>query len=166
MSEEAATETAAGAPPNLVDLLDALIEPPPPEPVSLLPQTWGWAVLGALLATAGALWLRRALLRRRAQAYRRDALRALEGAATAAETAAVIRRAALAAWPRQAAASPTGPEWLAFLDQAAPGALSHEAATELASAPWRKPEAPPSPALRAGAEAWLRRHRAPGEGAP
>ncbi|MBY3169908.1 MULTISPECIES: DUF4381 domain-containing protein [Rhizobium] len=98
-----------------------------PEPVSWMPQTWGWAVLvGAMLvmlALAGLRWL----LHYRADAYRREALALLvvieerlrrpetrhEGVL---ELGEILKRTALAAWPRREVASLSGDGWVRFLD--------------------------------------------------
>lgn len=48
----------AEAPESLVSLIGQLIEPQQPLPVPMVPQTWGWAVLAALLVAAlvAGLW--------------------------------------------------------------------------------------------------------------
>ncbi|MFC3612311.1 DUF4381 domain-containing protein [Lutimaribacter marinistellae] len=103
---------------NLIDLLDGLVEPPVPEAVAMTPQTAGWAVL-AVLVLLGLLWLVLRFVRRwRANAYRRAALAELGAAGDdPAVIAAVLRRTALAAWPREEVASLTGEAWLRFLDR-------------------------------------------------
>lgn len=89
----AAGETGAdgGGPVMLVDLLDDLVQPAPPPPVSLAPQTAGWAALAALLA-AGLLGLALRWRRRRGEpAYWRAALAALIASGDdAAEVAAIL----------------------------------------------------------------------------
>lgn len=92
------------------------------------PQTVAWAVLAALLCL-GALWASyRAWRHWRAQAYRREALRqwrqirhacANEVSREAAARAlpALLRRTALARWPRQTVAGLQGDAWLAFLER-------------------------------------------------
>ena len=89
-----------GAPTNLVDLIGRLVEPPEPAPVSLVPQTAGWWVLGALLLSALGYGLWRFMLHWRADAYRRAALSELALAPDdPAAIASILRRAALAAYP-------------------------------------------------------------------
>jgi len=70
-------EDGAPAPRSLIDLIDQLVESPEPAPVAMTPQTWGWAVLAALLALALAWIAWRAWRHWRANAYRRAALAAL-----------------------------------------------------------------------------------------
>lgn len=144
---------------NLVDLLGQLIEPAEPEPISLMPQTWGWAVLCIvvlILAAAAGYWLYR---RYRANAYRRDALRELDVAGdNPALIAEVLRRTALAAYPRRDVASLAGDDWLDFLDaqipepgfRAGPGRIVATAAYRPSS---------PEPLLSGLARRWVKAHR-------
>ncbi|MBO9515194.1 MAG: DUF4381 domain-containing protein [Variovorax sp.] len=112
------------APTALLKELADLRQPPPP---SWLPQTQGWAILGALLLLA-ALWAGwRAWRRYRARRYRREALAALaafeasldagavERARALAGAAALLKRTALAAWPREQVAALSGEAWGRFL---------------------------------------------------
>ncbi|QPM88993.1 DUF4381 domain-containing protein [Pseudooceanicola algae] len=160
MNEEI-PQTGGAAPDNLIDLINQLIQPPPPDPVTMTPQTWGWVVLAGLLALVlcGALW--RWLAHRRANAYRRAALFQLQNAATTAEVAVILRRAALAAYPRAQVAGLTGPAWTAFLTDSGKATFPEAEATELTRAPYRDETAAPSPALIAAAGHWLRSHRPP-----
>lgn len=152
-------ETEIQAPVNLVDLMDMLVEPPEPQPVSMLPQTGGWVVLGILLALAlcWAIW--RGVKHWRANAYRRAALVELSAAGDdPAVIAAILRRAALAAWPRARVAGLTGADWLGFLDASGgsnqfrdgPGAA-------LARAPYSGEQQVPG--LSKLAADWVRAHR-------
>lgn len=113
-----------------------------PEPVPMTPQTFGWWVLLALVLAACAALVVRALRRRRANAYRREALRRLDELETAAaapssraaalaDLATLVKRTALSAYPRARVASLTGRSWLAFLD----GTLG---TTEFSSGPGRR----------------------------
>jgi hypothetical protein len=97
-----------------------------PQPVSWMPQTWGWAVLAvAVMALLG--WaIARALRRYAANRYRREGVRELDriqarladdsarGEALAA-LPELLKRVALAAWPRTDVASLSGKSWIAFL---------------------------------------------------
>lgn len=106
----------------LVKLADIAVPPP----VSLLPQTWGWAALAALvlvlLAWGAARWRRH----REANRYRAEALAELDriaqtlhgGAAPAGTLAALpplLKRVALAAWPRSRVAALTQARWVEFV---------------------------------------------------
>jgi hypothetical protein len=103
--------------PQLLDLMHEIVEP---TPVSWMPVTDGWWVLlGWLLVVCG-LGTIKWLSRRRANRYRRASLQSLAGidleaAGAAAEVAAIVKRTALAAYPRVEVASLTGPDWAEFL---------------------------------------------------
>lgn len=97
-----------------------------PQPVSWWPQTWGWAVVVlVLLALAG--WFAFCRVRSfRANRYRRAALAELARLEAALKTpgqqteiacaiAALLKRVALAAWPRATVATLAGKSWTAFL---------------------------------------------------
>lgn len=109
---------------NLPQLLDLMHELVMPEPVSWLPQTDGWwVVLGWLLAMVAVAALRYRSWRRRNR-YRREALAALRqieaGAAddpraSAVAIAELVKRTALAAWPREQVAALYGQAWAEFL---------------------------------------------------
>lgn len=99
-----------------------------PPPVPWWPPAPGWYVVGATaLVLAG--WLTwRAWVRWRAAAYRRAALAELRRLETRAADAgereaalrdlpALVKRTALAAFPRPAVASLSGAAWLGFLDR-------------------------------------------------
>jgi hypothetical protein len=97
-----------------------------PAPVSWMPQTWGWAVVGvAVMALLG--WsIARGLRRYAANRYRREGVRELDrmqarladdgarGEALAA-LPELLKRVTLAAWPRTEVAQLSGKPWIAFL---------------------------------------------------
>ncbi len=152
-SDEAAPQTT-----NLIDLLNRLAEPSEPAPVSLMPQTPGWTVLALLLALLLAWLAWRAVVRWRANAYRRAALVELAAAGDdPAAIATILRRVALAAWPRERVASLHGTQWLQFLDRSGGGGFVDGPGTALVDAPYR-PRAS-APGLGALAARWVRRHR-------
>lgn len=146
-------------PVTLVDLLDRLAEPVDPPAVSMMPQTWGWAVLAGLLGLAMVYMAFRALRRYRANAYRREAVAALQGASNdPARIAQILRRAALAAYPRRQVAGLTGPSWLAFLNRTGRGTrFEGLAAQALLKSPYQATQKVPE--LENLAEGWIRAHR-------
>jgi hypothetical protein len=153
-------------PVSLIDLLDRLAEPPQPPPISMTPQTAGWLVLAAILLVA-ILWAIYVGIRRwKANAYRRAALAELDAAGDdPAAIAAVVRRTALAAWPRDDVASLTGEAWLAFLDRTGgDGDFSSASGRAMLSAPYQRAASEPDEGLGRLAGQWIRRHRvmAPG----
>lgn len=158
------------APPSL----DQLRELPALPPVSLWPQTWGWAALAGLLCVAAAGWAFVALRRHRRNRYRREALaelarlerRAQSDPGVAAGLPALLKRTALAALPareRKCVAGLAGDAWLDYLNtQAAvfpPGSAA--LLRELAYAPpahWRGRDAAPLRTLFTASRQWMERH--------
>src|SRR5262245_1027939 len=87
-----------------------------PAEVALWPPAPGWWVVAAVAVASAAILSVAAVGRHRRNAYRREALRELDrvdpgGIST------VLKRAALAAWPREQVAALSGAAWLAFLDR-------------------------------------------------
>ena len=117
----AAAEPAAQA--SIVQLADVAV----PAPVSWMPQTIGWQVLGVLLVIAALVAAWRMVRRYLRNRYRREALaemRALEqrwegtadGAAKLlAALPPLLKRCALAAWPREEVAGLSGQRWVDFM---------------------------------------------------
>ena len=144
---------------TLIELLDLLEPVPEPAPVSLWPQTLGWIWLGIIVVAVAVFLVRRWLRTHRANAYRRAAL---EEIATLdddpAALAVVLRRTALAAYPRASVAGLHGEAWLGFLDHAYGG-------TEFRDGPGRAVAVAPygpvaaSPGLAQLAATWVRTHR-------
>ncbi|WP_133707882.1 DUF4381 domain-containing protein [Rhizobium sp. BK313] len=119
-----------------------------PTPVSWMPQTWGWIVVGLVLLVglmfAFLLWLRRY----RANAYRREARRILDEIEIRIrnpetrqdaihELACLLKRTALAAWPRDQVACLSGAAWVHFLDGHAEGGAGNALARLLDDAEYR-----------------------------
>lgn len=104
--------------------LEHLVDIVVPPPVPWWPPAPGWYVVGGLALVLGLRAARRAWVRWHAAAYRRAALAELErlesqGQREAAlrELPALVKRTALAAFPRDAVASLSGAAWLRFLDR-------------------------------------------------
>jgi hypothetical protein len=134
---------------SLQNLRDIFVPEPPP----LWPPAPGvWFALVVVLAVLLALilWWRRA---RAYSAYRRAGLGLLQGARTVREINVVLKRVALAAFPRPRVAPLYGDDWTAFLD----GTCSR---TRFASVGTTDPGAEVSPELRNHAGTWIRHHRA------
>ncbi|MEM7074611.1 MAG: DUF4381 domain-containing protein [Pseudomonadota bacterium] len=154
------SETAAQTPLTLVDLVDQLVPPTEPPPVSMLPQTGGWVVL-AVIAGMLVLWVVwRWRVRYLANAYRRAALDGLQDAGSNPdEVARLLRRTALAAFSRKEVASLSGATWLDFLDRTGGGtSFSKGAGLAVADAPYR-PDGTPAEGLEDIAADWVRHHR-------
>lgn len=133
-------------------------QPPPP---AWTPHTIGWYVLFSILGSF-ALWMVfRSVRRWLANRYRREALRELE-LLPRTQLSSLLKRTALAAWPREKVAALTGDAWLNFLNttaddnlfQQTPGDRLEELAlrpTDLSGEDERR--------LRQMAAEWIRRHR-------
>lgn len=145
---------------TLVDLIDRLVPVSDPEPVALVPQTAGWWWLAAALSIGVLALVWRLMHRRRRNAYRRHALAALQDAQhDGAALAAVLRRTALAAYPRAEVASLTGPRWLAFLDSTMGGThFENGAGRAIVELPYRS-GSPVPPDVVDVVRRWIREHR-------
>ena len=128
-----------------------------PPPVSFWPATPAWYALFAVLL-ALLLWLAwRGWRAWRRNAYRREALRLLDATTQPAEIAAILKRTALAAWPRAQVASLSGADWAAFLQRSAPRAQLNAADAGMLAA---LAYAPGAPDARDLARRWIRGHDA------
>jgi hypothetical protein len=126
-----------------------------------MPQTAGWYVVFALLLLL-ILWsIWRVLLHWRGNRYRREALRELPNTSASA-IPVLLKRTALAAWPREQVASLSGERWLRFL-QTTGGASSFVDGfgQTLVDLECRAVSLSPDDerALRQAAGEWIRRHR-------
>jgi hypothetical protein len=143
-------------PPDLTKLHD-FYQPPSP---SWMPQTMGWYVLFALLCLVALWMIARAVSRWFANRYRREALQ-LIATTPASQLSALLKRAALVAWPRNQVAALTGDKWIDFLAQSSgidafkvsPGNQLEDAAIST-----RPVAAQDATALRKLAEKWVRTH--------
>jgi len=153
---------------DLIELLDRLEPLPEPPVVSFWPQTEAWLWVGFVGLALAAWFVRFALIRRRANAYRRAALREIAVATkSSANLAEILRRTALVAYPRAEVAGLYGDDWLDFLDRT--GGLdrtSHGSdfregvGRAFADAPYTDTEqGAESKQLAALAARWVRRHR-------
>ena len=143
-----------------------------PEPVSWMPQTIGWYVVGAVIVGL-AVWAAVAYYRRRrANRYRRAALAELADIETtladpARHSAALgaipvlVKRVALSFTPRDKIASLTGDPWLQWLDASYGGAeFSRGIGRLLPQMAYRPTDARPDEVtdLVALVTQWIRRH--------
>ncbi len=157
---------------DLPTLIGRMADIAVPEPVSYAPQTAAWWVVASVLVMAVGVTIYVAFRRRKANAYRRQAifeLDALEKRVTAeaayGDLASLVRRTALAAFPRQQVASLHGDDWLAFLDRTGPGGFRDGPGRSLATAPYdggRALSANDRAMLVRTVRNWIRSHR-PGD---
>lgn len=143
---------------SLVDLINLLEEVPEPDPISLMPQTPGWVVLGALLLLSLAWCFHWAWTGWKANAYIRAALTELaDSNDDPALIAGILRRTALVAFPRSEIAPLVGESWLSFLDDTYPGnGFAEGPGRILATAAYRNEGK--SPELTRIADEWIRGH--------
>jgi len=91
-----------------------------PSPVSWWPPAPGWWILFTAFLSGLVILLTAAVIHRRHNAYRRAALAVLGRADARSDPATIsniLKRAALAAYPRDEVAALTGESWLQFLEQ-------------------------------------------------
>jgi len=128
----------------------------PPE-VALWPPAPGWWILLAGGIAMVAIFAGMIVARYRRNAYRRAALVALD-TADAGDISTILKRAALAAWPRAEVASLTGADWLAFLDRTARSdVFTRGAGRDLETLAFGG--AGDKQAVLTAARSWIRRHR-------
>ena len=156
------------------DPVAGLIDIPLPQPVSLLPQTWPSRIAIALLLAAAIAAVWRIVHQRHVNRYRREALaelgrieQAVDADKAPAELvtrlAVLVRRTALAAFPRKRIAPLAGPAWLAFLDSTYDGSEFAEGPGRLlASAPYQRiaPDGGEVRSLAAVVRRWIGEHHA------
>jgi len=139
---------------SLQNLRDIVVPEPPP----LWPPAPGvWVLLAIALAfviTLVLLWWRA----RARNAYRRAGLALLNGARTTRDVNVILKRVALAAWPRPEVAPLYGDDWASFLD----GSCAQTRFSSLGTVD--DIGTPPRDLLRM-AHRWIQHHRAPA-GAP
>jgi hypothetical protein len=133
----------------MADPLAALRDIHLPDPVSAWPPALGWWLAAALAAAACVallLWWRaRRRSPRRAALAELDRLASAWGAqrdvaSLALGLSALLRRVALARFPREDVAALHGAERLAFLERAAKSGFPREVGLELESALYRRPD--------------------------
>ncbi len=141
--------------PQLLDLMHPLVES---EAAVWTPQTVGWLVAGLWLVAVMLLVARKVYRAWRRNRYRRAALAELNGIESAGSLAVLLRRTALAAYPRTEVASLFGAEWADFLRRSCPGdRVVDESADALAIVAYRRDA--DVDALIRPARHWIRGHR-------
>ena len=135
---------------SLDHLRDIVIPEPPP----LWPLAPGiWVLLGLIFLTLLLIaWRWRAARKR--NAYRKAGLVLLNNARSTQDISVLMKRVALAAFPREAVASLYGDEWAAFLNKTCPrGDFSALGTTD--------PDKIPDSKVVGLAATWMRHHRVP-----
>jgi hypothetical protein len=143
---------------NPLDKLHNFYQPQPP---AWIPQTIGWYVLFGIAGMVVLLLTFRSIRRRLANRYRREALREL-ATLPPDQFSTLLKRTALAAWPREKVASLSGEAWLSFLNETSGSDLFHRAPgtaiEEVALRPGTL-SAEDEQQLRMLTGEWIRRHR-------
>ncbi len=145
-----------------------------PPPVAWWPQTWGWAAIALLFVFVLTLWVLMFIRRYRRNAYRREAIRLINEiepkilepttrTEAVLELAAILKRTALAAWPKQEVASLSGSAWVQFLDEHDDDGAGHALERLLDDVEYRPPGLDRLPSnvcgdLIASARKWIERH--------
>ena len=144
--------------PASLDRLHDLVVPPPGP---WWPPTPGWAIVLAALALAARVLLLKAIVAWQANRYRREALHLLDDPATKPEEwSALLKRTALAVWPREEVAGLTGRDWLAFLDRTAGmNEFSAGAGRAIESIAFDPRAGGSVDELKAVVREWIQRHR-------
>lgn len=142
-------------PASLQNLRD--IVTPPPVPWWPLAPGW-WLVLMLLGLLVGLIALR-GWRRWRANAYRRDALRALREAESVASVAEILKRAALMASSRTQVASLSGSAWVQWLAETGGRTVSPAVSQVLSTVIYDESPAANTGELTAFAAQWIRGHR-------
>jgi hypothetical protein len=154
------------------DPVAGLIDIPLPREVSLWPQTWEarLAIVVLVAAAIAAVW--RFVHLRRVNRYRREALAELDliardgGSARPellSQLSVLIRRTALAAFPREQVTALLGPAWLSFLDRSYGGhEFSDGVGRLLVSGPYQHvlPDDGEMQSLVSLVHRWIRGHHA------
>ena len=151
---------------NLPQLIDQLADVAMPAPISYAPETAGWWVLAALFAFGLALAAIVIARRRQRNQYRRAALEELNDIEARSmddsvlrDTAAVVRRTALIAFPRHDVAHLYGTAWREFLTSSASIDLG-PGVDALVNGPYRRPTSASVDEPLIAAKRWIERHHA------
>ena len=138
--------------------LDNLRDIAQPEAVSMWPSAPGWWVVLACVTVMVAVVVYRQTKLWLVNRYRRDALRELQTADGDRAIAEILKRTALAAFPRSDVASLSGEAWCRWLSDTS--GLKIEPAIEQSLAISRfQSNAGRTKGLQDFAEAWIQRHR-------
>lgn len=140
--------------------LDQLREIVEPTAVSWWPPAIGWWGLLLVLLIAGGLYAYRWYRDWIENAYRRAALKELGSANTAADISKLLKRTALAGFPRHDIAALYGDAWCSWLQHTSSVTLSDSIRQSLYRGVFADQHAVATKELREFAAGWIRRHRA------
>lgn len=135
---------------SLSELQDIVL---PVAPSFWPPAPGFWMLLFMLMLVVISVWRWWHILRMR-NAYREAGLEMLDQARTVHDVSLVLKRVALAAWPRDEVASLYDSEWTDFLNSSC-------AQCQFEPHGWCKPDEKADPELLRTASDWIRQHRIP-----
>ena len=138
-------------PNSLSNLRDIVV---PDQPPFWPPAPGVWIALVIVVATMLLVGWHLHTARKR-NAYRKAGLLLLKNARTSYDVSVIMKRVALAVFPREQVASLYGADWAAFLHRTCPGSYFLPMVASNASAP-------PDPEAIKLANTWIRCHRVPG----
>lgn len=152
---------------NLPQLMDLLHELSVPDPAPMTPQTSGWVVVLIWLLFIALFFVIEAYRKWKKNGYRREALRELSeiqsrsnnSGETAAGISTLLKRTALAAYPRTEVAKLHGATWAEFLRRSTNhDPIVAQGAEALASAAYQKRVS--AEPLYGPAKRWIEKHHA------
>jgi uncharacterized protein DUF4381 len=132
-----------------------------PTPPAWTPQTPAWYVVFSAIGLLILWFATRTVRKWIANRYRRAALREL-ATVPPQQYSTLLKRTALAAWPRDKVASLNGPAWLKFLDETSGESRFQNSPGDQIEEIGLRPvtlSADTEQALRTLAAKWIRRHR-------
>jgi len=150
-------------PGSLSHLNDIVIVPPAP----WWPPAPAWFVVGGIALTILTIGVVALIVRWQANGYRRAGLAELQrieqahakNAASLIPLAELVKRVALAAYPRQQVAALTGTEWLRFLDHTAHTTAFSQGPGRALNDVYDRAPSVPTPELFQVVREWIRQHR-------
>jgi len=137
-------------PNSLSNLRDIVVPDPPP---FWPPASGVWIALAIVVATMLLIGWHLHTARKR-NAYRKAGLLLLDNARTSYDVSVIMKRVALAVFPREQVASLYGDDWAAFLHRTCPGSYFSSMASSTMSVA-------PDPQVIRLADTWIRHHRVP-----
>ncbi|WP_182869589.1 DUF4381 domain-containing protein [Stieleria mannarensis] len=147
------------ADPSSLDRLRDIVQP---VPISWWPPAAGWWVLLGMVTTGAAVYTIQAIRQWRSNEYRRTAVREVEGAIGCAAISEILKRTALAAFPRDEVAAMSGARWCRWLGDTSGITVPPEVLDVLTTGVYSPQTSDGETDLRRFALAWIRQHRQPG----